>query len=170
MPDNGNEVYGERPARNEENSGQLRSATRTNLEERLVARGDSNERLEARTPRGEQVFAASDGPRQVVYRGEERPEGDRPLRERDERGPQYESRQVDVPCAPEGDRPLCDTTSKGQNHMRSVSITQINYGYIVKIDCHTFAFEKPETFLKVLTEYMKDPEATERKWYAGKLL
>ena len=80
------------------------------------------------------------------------------------------SGERDVPCQPEACADTCAPTPRIPEKMREVKITQLNYGFLVKIDCHTFAFEKAETFLKVLAEYMKDPQGTEKKWYSGNLL
>lgn len=53
--------------------------------------------------------------------------------------------------------------------MREVWISELNYGYILTIGCHKFAFETHERALANLAEYMKDPDGVERKWFANEL-
>jgi hypothetical protein len=54
-------------------------------------------------------------------------------------------------------------------NVRDINITKLNYGYIVTVGCHKFAIEKPETVTEKLGEYLKDPLATEKKWFDNKL-
>jgi hypothetical protein len=41
-------------------------------------------------------------------------------------------------------------------------------GYIVTIGCQTAGFSNKEDLLKAITEYVNDPEATEKKYYVEK--
>jgi hypothetical protein len=52
---------------------------------------------------------------------------------------------------------------------RTVVIEAMHYGYIVKLDCHKFAFESVDRALKYITEYLKDPTGTEEKWWKNEL-
>ena len=73
-------------------------------------------------------------------------------------------REVAAPC---GDC-CCEKDSLGR--IRGISINQVNYGYIVKIDCHTFVFETAEHLIEKLGVYLKEPNKTEKSWYKGTLL
>lgn len=42
-------------------------------------------------------------------------------------------------------------------------------GYIVTIGCQTAGFTTKEDLLKAITEYVNDPEATEKKYYNNRL-
>lgn len=64
--------------------------------------------------------------------------------------------------------PITEAASSSGN-MREVRITKLNYGYIVTVGCQKFAIETPETVVEKLGEYLKDPLATEKKWFNGKL-
>jgi hypothetical protein len=59
---------------------------------------------------------------------------------------------------------------QGRKGIREVSIKQLNYGYIVGVGCHNFAFETPDKLIEKLGEYLKDPQGTENKWFKGDLL
>ena len=48
--------------------------------------------------------------------------------------------------------------------IREINITPLNYGFIVKVGCQTFAIETTETLLDKLNGYLKDPTNVERKW------
>jgi hypothetical protein len=60
--------------------------------------------------------------------------------------------------------------STRHNQIRDIEISQLNYGYIVKIGCHKFAIEKPKTLVDKLLEYLNNPSETEDKWFKGELL
>lgn len=53
--------------------------------------------------------------------------------------------------------------------VRDVTISSLNRGYVVKVGCHSFAFETVDGFLLKLGEYLKDPIGTEDKWFKGEL-
>lgn len=57
----------------------------------------------------------------------------------------------------------------GQYQVRNVLIRPLHHGYVVKLDCHEFAFETSETALKYIDEYLKDPSGTEEKWWKKEL-
>lgn len=48
--------------------------------------------------------------------------------------------------------------------IREIKIEQLNYGYIVKVGCSSFAIETAERLIEKLSEYIKEPQATESKW------
>ena len=70
-------------------------------------------------------------------------------------------------CCAERDEPQ---PLRKANQIRDFNVKQLNYGYIVKIGCHSFALESHEKLIEKLDEYLKDPDATEKKWYKGDLL
>lgn len=53
--------------------------------------------------------------------------------------------------------------------VRDILIRPLHHGYVVKLDCHEFAFETSETALKYIDEYLKDPSGTEEKWWKREL-
>lgn len=57
-----------------------------------------------------------------------------------------------------------------QNHyeFREFSVKKLEYGYIITIGCHKMAIETKERLAKCLSDYVKDPDATERKWWTNK--
>lgn len=52
---------------------------------------------------------------------------------------------------------------------RNVLIRPLHNGYVVKLDCHEFAFETSERAMKYVGEYLKDPHGTEQKWWKKEL-
>ena len=62
-------------------------------------------------------------------------------------------------------RPVQDGRSKA----RTVVIQPMHYGYVVRLDCHEFAFESADRALNYVTEYLKDPQGTEKKWWNKEL-
>jgi hypothetical protein len=54
----------------------------------------------------------------------------------------------DSPCACGGGGPCGSKEDSGK--IRDVKINQVNYGYIVKIGCHTFVFETAERLIEKL--------------------
>jgi hypothetical protein len=52
---------------------------------------------------------------------------------------------------------------------RDLTIKHLHHGYIVEVDCHRFAFETVDRMLKYVGEYLKDPIATEKKWWNKEL-
>jgi hypothetical protein len=49
--------------------------------------------------------------------------------------------------------------------MRDFTVKQGVMGYIVTIGCQVAGFTTKEDLLKEITEYVNDPEATEKKYY-----
>jgi hypothetical protein len=56
-----------------------------------------------------------------------------------------------------------------QNIIRPLAIRQLNHGYIVEVECQTFAIENTSTLIAKLSEYLLNPATTENKWNEGKL-
>lgn len=62
-------------------------------------------------------------------------------------------------------QPIPERSERGRN----VLIRPLHNGYVVKLDCHEFAFETSERAMKYVSEYLKDPQGTEKKWWDNKL-
>lgn len=57
-----------------------------------------------------------------------------------------------------------------ENHIRSISIRQLNHGYVVEVGCQTLAIESSSKLIALFAEYVADPFATEQKYRDGKLI
>jgi hypothetical protein len=68
-----------------------------------------------------------------------------------EKRPQREQEEVEVP-------------------IRGISIEPLNYGFIVRVGCQSFAIETSEKLIEKLTGYLKDPKKTETKWQREHIL
>lgn len=53
---------------------------------------------------------------------------------------------------------------------RQINIEPLNYGFIVRVGCQTFAIETPDKLIEKLTGYLKDPSTVERKWQREHIL
>lgn len=105
-------------------------------------------------------------------------DGDRPARldniltqmeeYRDERDADEDTGTAPDEAAPNRnyDRPV---ESESINIIKKITIEQLQYGYIVKVGCHTFAIETHKRLSKVLAEYLADPSGTENKWFSNEL-
>lgn len=51
---------------------------------------------------------------------------------------------------------------------RSISISQLDFGFTVNVGCQTVAFETPEKLTKNLLTYLKDPQGFEKNWFKKK--
>lgn len=60
-------------------------------------------------------------------------------------------------------------TEKRQNKIREINITQLDYGYIVKVGCKTFALDTPDKIIFALKQYFRNPENTEHQFAKGTL-
>jgi hypothetical protein len=69
-------------------------------------------------------------------------------------------------------REICDYEEKKDEtgKIREIIIKQVNYGYIVKVGCHTFAIESSSKLSDLLNKYLLQPIDTEKSWHAGTLL
>lgn len=55
------------------------------------------------------------------------------------------------------------------NRIRKITIEELNRGFIVNVGCSTFAFSTKDELITILTEYINEPNLTEKKWHAGDL-
>ena len=62
------------------------------------------------------------------------------------------------------------TPSIQENHIRSISIRQLNHGYVVEVGCQTLAIESSSKLITLFAEYVANPIATEQKYREGKLV
>jgi hypothetical protein len=66
-----------------------------------------------------------------------------------------------------GSEPAPVITSGRPEKIRNISISGLNFGYVVEIGCQSFAVETPEKLCAKLLEYMKNPQTVEREWFNG---
>jgi len=57
-----------------------------------------------------------------------------------------------------------------ENHIRSITIRQLNHGYVVEVGCQTLAIENVGKLISLFAEYLNNPSATEQKYREGKLI
>lgn len=57
-----------------------------------------------------------------------------------------------------------------ENHIRSISIRQLNHGYVVEVGCQTLAIESSSKLISLFAEYVTNPNATEQLYREGKLI
>jgi hypothetical protein len=62
----------------------------------------------------------------------------------------------------EGPRGLYD--QKMPSKARSITIEQMDFGYIVRVGCQTFAIESASKVVTNLIEYLQDPGKVEMEW------
>lgn len=55
------------------------------------------------------------------------------------------------------------------NKIRNILIKEVNRGFIVEVGCHTFAISTRAELTTKLTEYINEPDKTEKKWYDNNL-
>lgn len=53
--------------------------------------------------------------------------------------------------------------------IRGISIRQLDKGYVISVGCQEFAINDSKTLIKNLIAYIKNPSATEEKYYKGEL-
>jgi hypothetical protein len=58
-------------------------------------------------------------------------------------------------------------SSRSQNKARNITIEELDYGYLVKIGCQSIAIDSHKKLVQKLSEYLKDPNEVENKWFAG---
>ncbi len=54
--------------------------------------------------------------------------------------------------------------------IRKITIEQLDFGYIAKVGCQTFAIETIEKLMTNLTAYLQDPSVIENNWNTTKKL
>ena len=71
------------------------------------------------------------------------------------------------PCceAPEPRRTLRQEKVK----TREITISEMDYGYLVRVGCQAFAIEKTDDLIEKLTMYLRNPEVTEEMYFNNKL-
>ena len=88
--------------------------------------------------------------------------------------PQQECRDEQPCCESEArccdDRPNGGLVAKYPDKARSINIEQMDYGYIVRVGCQTFAVETIEKVINNLVDYLQDPGKTEQEWYKTRTL
>lgn len=57
-----------------------------------------------------------------------------------------------------------------ENNIRTISIRQLNHGYVVEVGCQTLAIESSSKLIALFAEYVANPQATEQKYREGKLI
>lgn len=72
-------------------------------------------------------------------------------------------------CEDRGDR--CEAeAAPNTGKAKEIVIQSLDYGYIVKVGCQTFAVETVDKLTVNLGEYLNNPSGTERKWFKEKKL
>lgn len=56
-----------------------------------------------------------------------------------------------------------------KRQIRSVSIRELDHGYVVEVGCQTFAIESAHILISKLAKYILAPGEVEGKWAEGKL-
>lgn len=56
------------------------------------------------------------------------------------------------------------------NKAREINIQPMDFGFIVRIGCQSFAIESIDKLISNLNEYLKDPQKIEKAWFSGNLL
>ena len=52
---------------------------------------------------------------------------------------------------------------------REINIVEMDYGYMVRVGCQSFAIEKTDDLIEKLTMYLRNPEVTEEMYFNNKL-
>lgn len=74
-------------------------------------------------------------------------------------------------------QPICETKGSTKDclgreckgSINDLRVEQLSYGYTVRAGCQTFAIEKQEELIRLLTMYIQEPIRTKNLWYDGKL-
>ena len=70
---------------------------------------------------------------------------------------------------PTGNLAQTETTQKTDERIRSITIRQLDRGYIVEVGCQTLAITNKTELITLFVEYVNNPAATEQKHLEGKL-
>jgi hypothetical protein len=76
----------------------------------------------------------------------------------------YSVNRADYPGEVMAPRPI------EENNIRTISIRQLNHGYVVEVGCQTLAIESSSKLIALFAEYVANPQATEQKYREGKLI
>lgn len=61
-------------------------------------------------------------------------------------------------------------TPMQENKIKPIKIKQIDNGYIVQVGCKKIAISKQKDLIRLLTQYIENPNETEQKYNDGKLI
>lgn len=65
----------------------------------------------------------------------------------------------------------CNATyekKRSEYEFRDFSVNKLNYGYIVTVGCHKFAVEDKKKLIKLVSDYIDNPNETESNWWKTK--
>lgn len=74
-----------------------------------------------------------------------------------------ESYGYDVPASSMGN------VESNKQKIHSINIEELDYGYILRVGCKSFAFIDKQLMLDYLTKYMDNPQEMENKYYNNEL-
>lgn len=74
-----------------------------------------------------------------------------------------ESYGYDVPASSMGN------VESNKQKIHSINIEELDYGYILRVGCKSFAFIDKQLMLDYLTKYMDNPYEMENKYYNNEL-
>lgn len=74
-----------------------------------------------------------------------------------------ESYGYDVPASSMGN------VESNKQKIYSINIEELDYGYILRVGCKSFAFVDKQLMLDYLTKYMDNPQEMENKYYNNEL-
>lgn len=74
--------------------------------------------------------------------------------------------------SPREDRPLNTVEEEAvcREKPYPINIDPLNYGYVVRVGCQSFAIEDSTTLVKYLAAYLADPEKCQSNWMKSKKL
>lgn len=52
----------------------------------------------------------------------------------------------------------------------SIHIEPLNFGYMVRVGCQSFAIETADKLVTAMAAYLADPAKVQKQWFAGKFL
>lgn len=67
-------------------------------------------------------------------------------------------------------RPETTELIMGHEKARELTIRQLEYGYMIKVECQTFAIEKLDVVIDMITNYLHNPSTMEEMWRNGELV
>lgn len=67
-------------------------------------------------------------------------------------------------------RPAATEMVMNHEKAREINISQVDYGYIIRVGCQTFCIEKLQVVLDMLNNYLKNPDSVEKMWRTGDLV
>lgn len=74
-------------------------------------------------------------------------------------------------CSNESDRPvrvrITDCASE-RRRVREITITPLDYGFVLKVGCKSIALDSPQKLLFGLKKYLSNPDKVESEFLEGK--